>query len=162
MMDDGDFAQAARLFDRLALDARRRGMPIRAANLALRAAQAYLALDEIDPALDRMRRAIRVFGHHHRAERVAHLVSRADDELRERGYNVEAVELAQFAAGVLGETGLSLDDLKAPPSAQAGEARGSLPGRCEGCGAPLVPDDVTWHDAQTAECPYCGAVLKST
>jgi hypothetical protein len=162
MMDDGKFAQAARLFDRLALGARRRGMPIRAANLTLRAAQAYLAQDKIDPALDRMRRAIRVFAHHYRAERVARLVSRADDELRERGYDARAVELAQFAAGVLGETGLSLDDFEASRSAQAGEPRGSLPGRCEGCGAPLVPDDVTWHDAETAECPYCGAIIKAT
>jgi hypothetical protein len=161
MMDDGQFAQAARLFDQLAVGARRRGMPIQAANLTVRAALAYLAQDAIDPALDRTRRAIRVFAHHNEAERVAQLVSRAGDELRERGYDAQAVELAQFAAGVLGETGLSLDDLKASRSAQAAEVRGSLPGRCEGCGAPLVPGDVTWHNAQTAECPYCGTVIKA-
>jgi hypothetical protein len=162
MMEDGEFAQAAHLFDRLAAGARRRGMPIRAANLALRAAQAYLAQDEIDQALDRVRRAVRVLAHHGRTERVAQLVTRAEDQLRQRGYDTQALELAQFAAGVLGKTGLSLDDLRASRSTQAGEARGSLPGRCGGCGAPLVPGDVTWHDARTAECPYCGAVIKAT
>jgi hypothetical protein len=161
MMDDGEFAQATQLFDRLAAGARRRGMPIRAANLALRAAQAYLAQDRIDPAVDRLHRAIRVLAHHGRAERVTQLVARADDELRQRGYDTEAAELAQFAAGVLGETGLSLGDVKASRSPQADDTPGPLPAQCGGCGAPLVPGDVTWHDAQTAECPYCGAIIKA-
>jgi hypothetical protein len=162
MMDDGEFAQAARLFDQFAQGARRRGMPIRAANLALRAAQAYLAQDDVDPALDRIRRGIRVLARHGQAERVPQLVSRLDARLRERGYDAKAAELVQFAEGVLGETGLSLDELRASRLSQPAEARGSLPGRCGGCGGPLVPDDVTWHDRQTAECPYCGTVIKAT
>jgi hypothetical protein len=162
MMDDGEFAEAARLFDQLALGARRQGMPIRAANLTLRASQAYLAQGDVDPALDRMRRAIRVLARHGAAERVAQLVSRLDAGLRERVYDAEAAELVRFAEGVLGETGLSLDELRAARSSRAAEARGSLPGRCGGCGAPLIPDDVTWHDRQTAECPYCGTVIKAT
>jgi hypothetical protein len=36
-----------------------------------------------------------------------------------------------------------------------------LPSRCSGCGAPLVPDEVEWHDATTAECLYCGAIVKA-
>jgi hypothetical protein len=162
MMDYGEFAQAARLFDRLAVGARRRGMPIRAANLALRAAQAHLAQGDIDPALDRVRGAIRALALHGQTQRVARLVPRINDELRERGHDAHAVELAQFAESVLGETGRSLDDLPASRSAGAPEARGSLPRRCAGCGAPLFPEDVIWHDAQTAECPYCGAVIKAT
>jgi hypothetical protein len=161
-MEAGEFTQAALLFDRLAVGARRQGMPIRAANLALRAAQAYLAQDEVDPALDRMRRAIRALARHGQAERAAQLVSRLDAGLQERGYGTQAAELVQFAEDVLGETGLSLDELKASHSAQVAEVRGSLRGRCEGCGAPLVPDDVLWHDRQTAECPYCGTVIKTT
>jgi hypothetical protein len=162
MMEDGRFAQAARLFDRLAVGAQQRGMPIRAANLALRAAQAYLAQDEIDPALYCICRAIRVLARHGRAERVAQVLAHAQDELRQKGYDTQAVELAQSAAGVLEEAGLSLDNLQASRSEQAAAARGSLPGRCEGCGAPLVPGDVIWHDGRTAECPYCGTVIKAT
>jgi predicted RNA-binding Zn-ribbon protein involved in translation (DUF1610 family) len=161
-MEDGEFARAAPLFDRLAVEARRQGMPIRSANLALRAAQAYLAQDDVDVALDRILRVIRVLARHGRAERVGRIVTRADDELRGRGYDAQADELAEFAEGVLGETGLSLDNLKTSSAARATEAHGSLPARCVGCGAPLAPDDVTWHDAQTAECPYCGTVIKTT
>jgi len=41
-------------------------------------------------------------------------------------------------------------------------ARRELPAKCSACGAPIRPDDVTWLDPQTAECPYCGSVLKTT
>ena len=40
--------------------------------------------------------------------------------------------------------------------------RGTLPSRCAGCGAPLLPDEVEWHDAYTAECVYCGTVSKAS
>jgi hypothetical protein len=162
MMEDGEFAQAARQFDRLAAGARRRGMPIQAANLALRAAQAYLAQDDVDTALRRMRRAIRVLARHGHAERVAQIAARADDELRERGYDAQAIELAQFADSVMRAAGLSLHDLTVSGSGDTVGASSSLPGRCSGCGAALVPADVTWHDGQTAECAYCGAVIKAT
>jgi hypothetical protein len=162
LMDNGEFARAARLFDQLAVEARRRGMSIRVANLSLRAAEAYLSQDDVDAALDRTRRAIRVLTRHGQAERVAQIVSRADGAFRDRGYEAQATELARFATGVLGERGLSLDHLRTSGAAKTAEKRGSLPGRCEGCGAPLVPDDVTWHDVGTAECPYCGAITKAT
>jgi hypothetical protein len=93
---------------------------------------------------------------------VAQVLAHAQDELRQKGYDAQAVELAQSAAGVLEEAGPSLNHFQASRPAQAAEARGSLPGRCEGCGAPLVPGDVIWHDTRTAECPYCGAVIKAT
>ena len=42
------------------------------------------------------------------------------------------------------------------------EEAGTLPAKCDGCGAPVIPDEVEWHDARTAECLYCGTVLKVT
>jgi len=30
------------------------------------------------------------------------------------------------------------------------------------CGAPLLPDEVEWHDVRTAKCPYCGTAVKAS
>jgi len=45
---------------------------------------------------------------------------------------------------------------------QVTERRGALPASCSGCGASLIPDEVEWHDPHTAECPYCGTVVKAS
>jgi hypothetical protein len=42
------------------------------------------------------------------------------------------------------------------------EKQGVLPASCGGCGAPLNPNEVRWHDTHTAECPYCGTMVKTT
>ena len=65
------------------------------------------------------------------------------------------------ALSILKEAGLSLEDA-AQQAPTIPQQRGSLPAKCDGCGAPLVPDEVEWHDAHTAECPYCGTIAKAT
>ncbi|MBU0702738.1 MAG: hypothetical protein KKC18_02600 [Chloroflexi bacterium] len=57
--------------------------------------------------------------------------------------------------------GLSLDEAR-QQAPQVTEKRGSLPAGCGGCGAPLIPDEVEWHDPRTAVCPYCGTVAKAS
>jgi hypothetical protein len=81
--------------------------------------------------------------------------------LREKGYDTQAAELEQETERILGELGLSFEEAK-QQAPQMPEQRGTLPAKCSGCGAPVVPDEVEWHDAQTAECLYCGTVLKAT
>ncbi len=44
-----------------------------------------------------------------------------------------------------GSTGLDLD---------------SIPEKCPSCGAPLTISDLVWSGPLTAECPYCGYVIK--
>ena len=89
--------------------------------------------------------------------------------LRQKGYDAQADQLEREAEQMLEEAGLSLDEARQRASAVA-ERRGTLrsdsgqtlPAQCSGCGAPLVPDEVEWHDAHTAECPYCGTVIKAS
>jgi hypothetical protein len=40
------------------------------------------------------------------------------------------------------------------------ESRPSLPSQCSGCGAPLSPENLRWHDPNTAECLHCGTVIR--
>lgn len=160
LLDKGQFAEAARIFGRLSEGARRHGRPLRAANLALRAAQAYLVADDVEAALVQAERTIRLLARGGPPERVPRVLSRIAEALRERGYEDEADQLTHYADQVLKGVGRSLDEMETQ-SPRVTERRASLPDRCGGCGASLIPDDVEWHDTRTAECPYCGAIVKA-
>ncbi len=164
-MEDGRFAEAARIFERLSGEADRFGMPIRAANLKLRASRGYFAAGDIEPALGQAEQALRLFVANDHAERVPALVSKMTSALREKGYDAQADRLQQEADRLLNGVGLSLEEARkrgATQTAFSVSECGSLPSRCRGCGAPLVPDEVEWHDPHTAECLYCGTIAKAT
>jgi len=164
LLTDGRFAEAADIFERMSEETKQRGMPVRAADLALQASRARFAADDVEGALERIGEALRLLVRGGRAERVPRVLARATDALREKGYDAQADQLEREAAQMLEEAGLSLDEVRrrAPHvSDQFAPQRGSLPARCGGCGAPLVPDEVEWHDAYTAECLYCGTVVKA-
>lgn len=161
LMADGQFTEAARIFGHLSNEAKRHGTLVRAADLSLGAARAHFAGDDVEAALERAKQALRLFVRGGRAGRLPRALSRMTATLREKGYNVQADQLEQEATQAFEEMGLSLDEVgqRVPRVTQK---RGTLPARCSGCGAPLVPDEVEWHDAHTAECPYCGTIVKAT
>jgi hypothetical protein len=161
LMADGQWAEAASVFERLAEAAGNHGMLIRAAHLTLQASRARLAADDVDAALEHAREGLRLFVRGGRAERVPAILSRMTAALRDKGYGAQADALEREVAQALEEMGLSPDEPRQPVP-QAVEMRGTLPAHCDGCGAPLIPDEVEWHDAYTAECPYCGTVIKAT
>jgi tetratricopeptide (TPR) repeat protein len=160
-MADGQFAEAAKIFDHLSKEAKERGMLVRAADLALQASRAHFAADDVEAALERAKEALRLLVRGGRGGRVPRVLSRMTAALREKGYDAQADQLEQEAAQALEEVSLSLDEVR-QRAPQVSERRGSLPAHCSGCGAPLVPDEVEWHDAHTAECLYCGMVVKAS
>jgi hypothetical protein len=160
-MADEQFSDAAAIYGRLSEGARERGMPVRAGDLALQAARAHFAAADEESALPWAREGMRLLIRSGRVGRVARLLPWITSTLRENGHDAEADRLEQEAAQELERMGLSLDALDRRKSSTT-ERRGTLPARCSGCGAALVPDEVEWHDARTAECPYCGTVAKAT
>jgi hypothetical protein len=161
LMADGQFAEAAATFDQLSEEAKRRDMLVRGADLALQASRAHFAADNLDIAMDRAREGLQLLVRGDRLERVPRVLSRMTSALREKGHDAQADQLEQDAARMLEEVGSSLEDARQRAS-QMTERRGTLPPQCRGCGAPLVPDEVEWHDAHTAECVYCGTVAKAS
>ena len=89
------------------------------------------------------------------------VLARICEALRNKGYDAEADQLEQEATRAVEEMGLSLEEAKLQAPG-APRRRGTLPAQCGGCGAPLTPDGVEWHDAQTAECTYCGTIAKTS
>jgi hypothetical protein len=160
-MAGGQFAEAAGIFDRLSDEVQQRGMSIRAADLALQASRAHFAAGAVETALERARQALQLFIVGGRPGRVLIVLPRMTAVLRQQGYDVQADRLEQEAAQALERAGVPFDvSVQRAPQPPA-ERRGTLPARCEGCGASLVPDEVEWHDGHTAECPYCGTLAKT-
>ncbi len=165
LMASERFTEAAAIFEELSEKADQHGMPVRAADLALQASRACLAAGDPQAAVEWGEKALRLLVRGGRADRVPRVLPRMINVLRQHGYDAQADQLEQEAEKVLDEAGLSLAEmrLRAPQATEQFAAqRGTLPAQCSGCGASLVPDEVEWHDARTAECLYCGTVCKTT
>jgi hypothetical protein len=161
LLAEGRFAEAADIFAELSEEAQQHGMLVRAADLALQSSRAHLFADDVEAALERAKEALRLLVRGGRAGRVGRVLPRMTAAMCHRGYDAQADQLEQEAARALEEVGLSLDEV-GPRVPQVTAGRGTLPAQCSGCGAQLVPDEVEWHDAHTAECLYCGTVIKAT
>jgi tetratricopeptide (TPR) repeat protein len=161
LMGKGQFAEAAAIYERLCAEGKERGFVARAADFAAQAARARFAAGDVDTALAHAKEGLRLLARGGRPGRIPRVLSGMMARLREAGYDAQAGELAQEAERILDEVGLSLEEAQ-QQAPQMPERHGTLPAKCEGCAAAIVPDEVEWHDARTAECPYCGTILKTT
>jgi hypothetical protein len=153
-MEDGDYGRAAEIFSEMADRAHDRGRFGAGARLALQAARAHLAADEIEAALGRARQALNFLIQGGQIRRMPIALTRMVDALRERGYETEADALQREIEGRFSEAGLGLEE----PSTGHAE----LPAKCPSCGGPLLASEAEWHDRHTAECAYCGSMVKAT
>jgi hypothetical protein len=160
LMQEGCYAQAAERFEHLARGAEDRAMPEAAAEFYLRAARCYAELDNVDHAelraADRCaERAIHLLIQARRPRRVRQVLPRVLAALERRGRHEDAVRLRSEVEQAF----QGMDPLVAAVLTPA--RRGQLPARCPTCGGPLKPDEVAWSDPNTAECAYCGGVVKA-
>jgi hypothetical protein len=161
LMADSQFIEAAIIFERLSGQVESQGMLVRAGDLILQASRARFQAGDVEVAVQQVTEALRLFVRGGREGRVPRVLSKATAVLRKKGYNTQADRLEQEVEGMLGDVGLSLEEAGRRAPQVTEERRGDLPPLCNGCGAPLVPDEVEWHDARTAECLYCGTVVKT-
>ncbi len=151
LMSHGRYGEAARAFVRIAEGANVRG-GLRAPIYHLRAGKGYFLAKDRQRGMQQLRRGLmlltaqRAWGHLQR------LGERTVNELDEMGYDAEAREIADFLAENLP------DDFSSPDAEE--KSRPQLPTNCLGCGAPLRSDEVVWIDEDTAECEFCGSVVR--
>jgi len=171
LLDQGKFAEAAPIFERLAVGAAERGMLNRAGDLYLQSARCHLETGDVTRAVEQGKQALRLFGRAGLVGKIQKVVPRMAEALEGKGYKAEAEALRQEVEARLAEAPSGPRPMPAappdrwPPFAGPGRppiGRRDLPAKCPACGAPVKPGDVSWLDPQTAECPYCGSVLKST
>ncbi len=176
LFDQGKFAEAAPIFEQLAEGAAERGMLNRAGDLYLQSARCHLEAGNVPLAVEQGKQALHLFGRAGLVGKIERLMPRMVEALQEKGYKAEATALQQEVEARLAE---APPGRRPPPGARPAGwpsfarpalsvvegppmAGRELPARCSACGAPVKPDDTTWLDPQTAECPYCGSVLKTT
>lgn len=158
LMVGGQPREAAALYDELAQIAEAHTMPRRAALLHIQAARAWLAAGDGQAAIERAKRGFGAFIALGQGARVARLLPEVTARLRQRGYAQAADALERDLQAQLAHAGI--DPASVAP-AGAGVQQGVLPASCPHCGAPLRPDEVEWVDAASAECPYCGMIVKA-
>lgn len=158
-MEQADPAEAAAALEEKAQAAEEQGMLDRAGDLHLEAARCYLQLDDMDRADDHGLKALRLFIQARRLGKVRRLVPRMMAVLHRKGHQDEAEKLRQEVDALLGT--LPPAERAIPWGARAVQ-RGSLPAKCPSCGGPIRSDEVNWIDPHSAECAYCGGIVKAT
>lgn len=168
LFETGQYQEAAPIFERLAQGAAERGMWSRAGDLALQAARCYLEAGQVDLALERGKQALRLYGRGGLFGKVQSLLPRIVQALENKGYHEQAQALRAEVEARLAE--IPPERRPVPPVRAArwpffrhpDQKPRELPAQCSSCGAPVRPDEVTWLDQTSAECPYCGSVLKAS
>lgn len=150
----GQPADAAQLFDQLAVKAEAHGHLRRAAHLHLEAARRLLMAGDAHAATSPARAAMQLFTQIGRFGRAEAIYQRIVHELRARGANAEADALERDLRSQFGEAAPMPAPGSSPPP-----SRSRLPAQCPQCGGPVRSDEVEWIGDHSAECLYCGSVI---
>ncbi|MGC1378362.1 MAG: hypothetical protein WA821_19170 [Anaerolineales bacterium] len=149
----GKPAEAAPLFTQLAVELEKQQHPRRAANVYARAAHAFADAQNETAALAQARKALTLFLQYRMVQRSPVFFANILRKMKAHNMN-NAASAIQKEYG--GQIGVAPVESQAAPSAR----RGVLPTQCPKCGAP-VGADVNWVDERTAECDYCGTLLRA-
>ncbi len=156
MMETGNYAEAAQVFEHLAKEAEARGMQQRAPQLYLRAARARLLNGQLEPSMQWLNKGLEMLAEAERWPAVYKAGSMAVDELKRQGHSKEAEQVQAW----LDETLKDHPEAKTVPVGPgAAGHRPKLPAKCPFCGGSVRPDEVEWLDNSTAECAYCGSIV---
>ena len=158
LIEKGEHANAAVIFEQLANTARDLGLSRRAAHLYLQAGRAQALSGDPKAAQPLLIRGLELLSQSQGAAALNASGLILLDELRSLGYD----DLTKQIGDWLSQRGVTL------PVEQGEAARdsirqpmgGRLPLICPQCGAPLRPGEVEWLDDHTATCPYCGSPVQ--
>jgi hypothetical protein len=157
-MERANPAEAAAILEKKAQAAEQQRLLDKSGDLHLEAARCYLQLDDIDQADDHSLKALQLFIQARRPAKVRRLVPRMMAVLHRKGYHDEAEKLRQEVDALLG----ALPGERTIPWGERAIQQGSLPAKCPSCGGPIRSDEVHWIDPHSAECTYCGGIVKAT
>jgi hypothetical protein len=144
-------AQAAPLFASLGAELETGNHPRRAGNMHAEAAHCYADSQDGPQALIQARLALNLFLQYQVIERSPAFYANITRKLIANGLKDAADTLQKEYAGRVGQV----------PSAQTPPGnRPMLPTNCPKCGAPIHSEQVNWIDASTAECEFCGSLIR--
>jgi hypothetical protein len=154
LLENGDFANAATIYEKIARSLHDQGRPRQAAHLYLQAAQARFLAGQIPPGLDLAQRGLGILADGGFWEPFDRQGSRLVNELNRHNQPQTAQELSRWiAATKKGQT---------TPETMTSASRSpalTLPLKCPFCGASVRSDEVVWANDTHAECAYCGSPI---
>ena len=155
LFENGDYADAAEVFENLAEKAVARQIP-QSPHLFLLAGTARMKADEIQSAIILFKRGLGLILER---KKWGHLRKASDntiERLKSNGFKEQAVELQTWLDGQIP------DDVKAltiwAESTGAFTHKKELPAHCPTCGGPVNPKELEWFGVN-ANCNYCGTLL---
>jgi tetratricopeptide (TPR) repeat protein len=151
LMNQGQYAQAAVLFERIAQRAENKA-PARAPHLYIQAGKAWFLNENYSEAISKSKIGITLLSRAKRYGEIQQIGFRINNLLLSQGLTNEAEEINRFIGQVLDQAADEHQNisLSIQPSAAI------LPNNCDKCGAPILPADLVWADELTAICEYCG------
>lgn len=150
--DKGEYGRAGELFEKIAETAAARGGP-RAPIFYLQAGRARVLAEQISLGMPSLKRGLELLAQHRRFQRLHQAGIRVISELNQRGLKNEALEIETWLKSI---SALTASFETSEPT----EKRPILPTHCPSCGAAIRPDEVEWLDDVTAECAYCGSLIR--
>ncbi len=150
LMVDGDFTGAAEIFQQLAQSAEAR-FPQRAPFLFMEAGRAAILSGQTKVGVVHLKHGLTLLTSQGRIHRMQVFGQRAVSELKTRGLNDEAEEIAALMIGPASHE---------TPTEPVAAKKPILPTHCPSCGGAVRPDEVEWLDDITAECAYCGSPVR--
>jgi hypothetical protein len=152
MMENGNHAGAAKLFERLARGAEDFGKPRLAPNLYLQAGRANILGGDSGRGEALLIQGLTILAKNQRWPALAGTGQRVLKELHQMGFPEITDHVSKWLAATLPEPIESYQ----PHHQSAAQ----LPLKCPYCGGALRPGEVEMHDEVTGECPYCGSALR--
>jgi tetratricopeptide (TPR) repeat protein len=162
LFEEGQFDEAAHIFQRLAAGAVQRGMLDRGSDLFARAAQCHLELGHVEQAIALGKRSLRLLGRAGQMGKVQARWPKMVEALAQKGYHDEATALREEIEAFLDGRPLAgprpgLRGRRPEHLAPSGPAQ--LPASCPHCGGPVNLNEVTWAGPDRAECAYCSGII---
>ncbi len=151
LLTGGQFDEAADLFEQLASGVEERGRPRRAGHLFGEAALALAMAGQAAQAVTFARQGVNLLQMAGRPRQAWRLADRVAAALRARGFNAEADSLLMPGGAPAPE--MAMPAPTPPPR--------TLPAKCPHCSGAVRSDEVDWVDESSAECAFCGGVIKA-
>jgi hypothetical protein len=175
---DGNFLEAAKSFEKISTTAMAAGIK-QGPRLLIETGRAYLFGGEADKGLDFIKRGLAYLAQSGRRMATRQLGENVVYDFKQRGLSQPAQEISAYLVNLVGDRGDLPINLgwnpflrhvneaplwgpmtHVPAAGPAKPGRPILPTRCPACGAPIAANDVDWVDDLTAECPFCGSLVR--
>jgi predicted RNA-binding Zn-ribbon protein involved in translation (DUF1610 family) len=175
---EGNYIDAARSFEKISGTAMASGIK-QGPRLLIETGRAYLYGGETARGMDFLKKGLSYLAQSGRRMSTRQLGENLIYDLQQRGLNQPAQDIHAFLTNLIGDqpdipeiarwnpfvrflSGIpawnEMTHIQTSISSKQGHP--VMPTRCPSCGAPISANDVDWADAVTAECPFCGSLIR--